>query len=299
MAGIDLNRTSTNVYLPPAVASEIWSTAIEESAVMRLARQITLPGGGVSVPVITGDAQADWVAETDNKPISRPTLDNKLMTPYMLAVIVPFSNQFRRDLPGLYAELARRLPSALSRKFDATVFGLDAGAPGDNFDTLGAAASVGFTGNTWGGLVAADTAVALGGGMLNGWALAPQARALLLTATDGNDRPLYVNNISDGAVPRLLGAPVYSTTAVYGADADGGGAGTAAQIGFAGDWNSAHYGTVEGVQVSISDQATLTDGATQINLWQRNMFAIRAEIEVGFRIRDLDHFVRLTNADQA
>ena len=51
--------------------------------------------------------------------------------------------------------------------------------------------------------------------------------------------------------------------------------------------------------MSVSDQATINDGGTQLNLWQRNMFAIRAEIEVGFRVRDLAHFVKLTDATQA
>ncbi len=31
------------------------------------------------------------------------------------------------------------------------------------------------------------------------------------------------------------------------------------------------------------DQATLTDGDSTINLFEQNMFAVRAEIEVGFR----------------
>lgn len=298
MAGIDINRTTSGVSLPPEVSGEIWSNAIEESAVMRLARQITLPGSGVSIPIVTGDAEADWVAETDEKPVSRATLGNKTITPYKLAVIEPFSNEFRRDLPGLYAELARRLPSALARKFDATVF--NGAAPGSNFDVLTGVASVGITGKTYAGLVAADQAVATGGGMLNGWALSPQARGLLLGAEDGQGRPLFINNIqTDGAVPALLGAPVYSTKAVYAADADGAGAGADSQLGFAGDWTSAMFGTVEGVQVSVSDQATINDGGTQLNLWQRNMFAIRAEIEIGFRVRDAAHFVKLTSAAQA
>lgn len=300
MAGIDINRTTTGVLLPPQVSNEIWSTAVEESAVMRLARRINLPGSGVSIPIITGDAQAGWVNETDNKPISRSTLANKTITPYKLAVIEPFSNEFRRDLPALYRELARRLPFALATKFDSTVFGLAAGAPGSNFDTLGAAAAVGISGNTYAGLVAAYQAVSTGGGVLNGWAVAPQGTGVLLGKVDTTGRPLFMPDaIGQAAVPQILGAPVYSTRGVYLADADGGGAGTASQLGYAGDWTSAVYGTVEGIQVSVSDQATLTDGGTQLNLWQRNMFAIRAEIEVGFRVRDIAHFVKLTNATQA
>ena len=300
MAGVDINRTTAGVNLPPDVASEIWSETTESSAAMQLARQVTLPGNGISVPIVTGDAEADWVAETDEKPVSRSTFSNKEMTPYTLAVIEPFSNQFRRDLPALYNELVRRLPFALARKFDSTVFGLAAGAPGANFDTLGGATEVGIDGNTYAGLVAADQAVATGGGVLNGWAVAPQGRGLLLGATATDGRPLFINNVqTDGAVPALLGAPVYVSKAVYAADADGGGAGTDAQLGYAGDWTGAVYGTVEGVQISISDQATINDGGTALNLWQRNMFAVRAEIEVGFRIRDLDYFVKLTDATQA
>lgn len=69
-------------------------------------------------------------------------------------------------------------------------------------------------------------------------------------------------------------------------------------VGVAGDWTKALYGTVEGVKVDISDQATLTytDENSQtvtLNLWQRNMFAVRAEIEIGFRA-DLDCFNLLT-----
>lgn len=299
MAGIDINRGTSGVNLPPAVASEIWASTMEQSAAMQLAQKINLPGSGVSIPVITGDAVADWVDETDEKPVSRATLGSKTMTPYKLAVIEPFSNEFRRDLPALYTELARRLPGALGKKFDETVFGPTANAPGSNFDTLGDAALVGIAGDTYKGLVAADQAVATGGGMLSGWAISPQGRGLLLGAVGTDGRPLFINNVqTDGAVPALFGAPVFVSKAVYAADADYSGAGTEARLGFTGDWSSAAYGTVEGVQVALSDQATLNDGGTPLNLWQRNMFAIRAEIEVGFRVRDIARFVALTTATQ-
>ena len=290
MAGIDVNRTTSGIRLDPEQAAEVWSAADDASAVLQLAQRVNLPGAGVSVDIITGEPEAEWVSETNEKPVDRPTFSSKLMTPYTAAVIVPLSNQFRRDKARLYQEIVRKLPQALARKLDATVFGNT--APGSNFDVLGGATAVGVAGNTYAGLVAADQAVATGGGSLNGWALSPQARGLLLGAVDGMGRPLFINNVqTDGAVPALLGAPTYQTKAVYKS-------GTPAQLGFAGDWTSAHVGIVEDIELSISDQATITDGDTQINLWQRNMFAIRAEFEVGFRIRDLAHFARLTDAVQ-
>lgn len=299
MAGIDVNRTTAGITLTPEQSAEIWSNAEYASAVLQLANRVDLPGSGLSVDIITGEPEAEWVGETNEKPIDRPTFGSKLMTPYTAAVIVPFSNQFKRDKARLYAEIVRKLPQALGRKLDSTVFG-GGTAPGSNFDTLAGAASIGIAGDTYDGLVAADQAIATGGGTLNGWALSPQARGLLLGSKDADGRPIFINNVqTEGSVPALLGAPVYNTQGVYLADADGAGAGTVAQLGFAGDWSSAHVGIVENISLSISDQATINDGGTQLNLWQRNMFAVRVEFEVGFRIRDIAHFARLTSAVQA
>lgn len=290
---VDINRGTAGVNLPPAVASEIWAATSQASAVMQAARQINLPGPGVSIPVITGDAAAGWVDETDEKPVSRPTLANKTMSPYTLAVIVPFSNQFRRDASALYAELVKRLPNALGKKFDETVFA-STGAPGSNFDQLGGAPTltVDSTG-TFGDLAAVLNAVAATGADLSHWIANPAFHGLLLTAADGNGRQFFVSDpASSSAVGSVFGAPVIKTRATM---PTGAGA-TDDKIGYAGDFaGSAVWGSVEGVQVSISDQATLTDGVDTINLWQRNMFAVRAEIEVGFRVKDVNHFVAIND----
>ncbi len=285
MATIDMNRTTT-IALPGAVSAEIWQKAQESSAVMSLARKMTLPGLGVTIPIITGDPEAGWVGETEKKPVKRGTLATKQMTPYTLAVIVPFSNQFRRDLPALYDALVSRLPGALAKKFDATVFG--GAAPGSNFDTLAACTAQEIGTDAYGGLVAADADIAAHDGILNGWVLAPQGKAQLLTAVDGNKRPLFINSVAEGAVPMILGAPVKQSKGAYKA-------GSPNVVGVAGDWTQAVYGTVEGVQISVSDQATLTDGGSTINLFEQNMFAVRAEIECGFRC-DTSVFNRLTKA---
>lgn len=116
MAGVDVNRTTAGINLTPEQSQEIWSAAEYSSAVMQLASPIHLPGSGISVPIITGEPEAEWVNETDEKPVSRPTFGDKQMTPYTAAVIVPFSNQFRRDKAALYNEIVRKLPQALARK---------------------------------------------------------------------------------------------------------------------------------------------------------------------------------------
>lgn len=304
MSGINTNRS--NISLPTEVASEILQKTQDESAVMRLARHIALPGNGTTFPVISGDPEAAWVDETDAKPVSNPSLSTKIMQAYKLAVIVPFSDEFARDYKALYDALIARLPLALAKKFDATVF--NGTAPGSNFDVLTnvTAQAIGGTGGIYAALVAADTDIAEHDGVMNGFAMSPQAKGELLSALDKDDRPIFINSAADGAIPRLLGAPVYYSKGVYGAgNAASGSSGQSGYVaakadtlGFAGDWTQALYGTVEGVKIDMSNQATLTISDQAVNLWERNMFAVRAEIEIGFRA-DTYCFNKLTRTHSA
>ena len=272
MSGIDTNRS--NISLPTEVSAEIIAKMQEGSAVMKLAEKITLPGRGLTIPVITSDPEAAWVGETDKKSVSNPGLSTKVMRGYTLAVIVPFSNQFRRDNASLYNEIVNRLPKALGQKIDDTVF--HGAAPGSDFDTLASVTAQSLASDVYQGLVSADTDIALHGGVNNGFVFSAQGKGILLGAVDKNDRPLFVNNVTEGAVPVVLGVRTELSKKAFKS-------GSPSVIGYAGDWTQAKYGIVEDIQISISDQASLTIDNEQINLWERNMFAVRAEIEFGFR----------------
>lgn len=298
-SGVSLNRTF--IDLPSDVSGEILQKTQEESAVMHLARRISLPGRGVTIPVISGDPTAAWVAETAAKPVSQPTIGTKLMSAYKIAVIETFSDEFVRDIPALYDALVSRLPGALAKCFDGTVIGA-VNKPGDNFDSFANCTTqslIPTSGHTvYDALVAADTDIATHGGVLNGFALGAQARGILLGAVDSTGRPLFVNSAAAGAIPMILGAPTYMNKGIYKAGTAGS-SGTPAVVGIAGDWTQAMYGTVEGVKISFNDTGVVTAGsgtsASTINLWQQNMIAVRAEIEVGFRA-DTAVFNLLTGA---
>lgn len=285
LVGTATNRTS--IDLPVEVSQEILQKVQDESAIMRLARQIELPGRGAAVNVITSDPSAAWVGETESKPVSDPGLETKIMRAYKLAVIVPFSNEFRRDVASLYNAIVERLPRALAAKFDATVFG-NGSAPGSDFDTFASVTAQAIGADAYAGLVAADGDIAAHGGIMNGVVLAPQGKSILLGATDDNKRPLFINNVAEGAIPMVLGAQTVQSKGAYVA-------GTPNKVGIVGDWTQALYGTVEGVKIDYSSDATLVDGDNTINLFQQNMFAVRAEIEVGFRA-DTSVFNALTDA---
>jgi len=287
---IDHNRGTTGIQLTPQQSNEIWQNAIEASAVMQLAQRVNLPGSGITIPIITGDPTADWVAESAEKPVSGSTFGMKQMTPYKLAVIELFSMEFKRDLPALYKALVERLPQSIGKKFDETVF--TGTAPGTNFDvltnanaiSLGATAGVSF----YQKLVGAYEVIGAADGELSGWALSPAGKAMVMKAEDGQGYPLFMPSNETNRIGQILGSPVAISKKVYQQ-------GTPNTIGFAGDWTQARYGIVDGINLAISEEATINDGTQQINLWQRNMFAVRVEAEVGFIVKNINQFVKLTD----
>lgn len=279
-------QSREDVTLPVEVSSEIIQKAQEGSAVMQLARQIALPGPGLSVNIIDSDPEAEWVTEGAKKPVKKGSFSTKKITPYKLAVIVPFSMEFTRDAAALYSALVARIPMAMAEKFDATVFG-SITKPGENFDQLNKVTAQDLA-DPIKALVAADLDISEHDGITNGYALSPKAKAILLTATDNNGRPLFVDSIAQNGVPTILGAPTHISKGCKTTDA----------IAYAGDWTKAVYGVTQALNMTLSDQATLTlsDGST-INLWQQNMVAIRAEMEIGFRA-DTTVFNRFTYTEK-
>lgn len=282
---IDLNRTSNSMALPAELSAEIWGVAAHESAVMQLARPITLAGRGESIPVVTADATANWTVETAEKHVSNPTVGLKTMTPYKLACIELFSEELLRDVPALYDELVRRAPAAIAKTFDATVF--NGTAPGTGFDVLTSSTAVGIGTNTYAQLVAAMETIGTAGGNMDGIALAAQGKGLVFGAM-GNNAPIFVDPAT-GNIAGILGAKAVDAQQAYKA-------GTPNVVGFAGDWSLARYGIVNGINISVSREATVNDGTNQINLWQRNMVGIRIEAELGFVVANGSAFVKLTDA---
>jgi len=271
-SGVPTNRT--HIDLPESVTEQILSKVQESSKVMRLARQMPLPGNGAAINVLLSDPEAAWAGETEKKSVSNPSVATKILRGYTLSVIVPFSNQFRRDASALYNAIVEKLPDALGRKFDNTVF--FGTAPGSDFDTLANVTAQSLASDVYAGLVAADTDIALHGGISNGYIFSAQGKGLLLGATDTTKRPIF-NNVTENGIPVVLGQRTEITKAAFKS-------GSPSTVGFTGDWTQAVWGMVDGVKINFSEDASLTlSDNSVINLFERNMFAVRAEIEVGFR----------------
>lgn len=272
----DIYRGTSGLELPKEVSDVVIQGAIAESAVMKLAQRIYLPGRGLAIPVITADPTVSIVNEAAEKPVSNSTFSNKNMVPKKFAVVELFSMEFRRDMPRLYDALIERLPGALAKAFDKQAL---TQAALSGFDSL-----VGAQAITQGATIAAKIqngikAIASDGYRLNGYAAGPIGEAELVTAVDGTGRPLFMPSSADASVGRVYGGDVVPCSAIQGI------------IG--GDWNKAYYGIVDGINVKFSEEATINDGSAQINLWQRNMFAVLIEAEMGFVVADTDAFFQI------
>ena len=290
---VDISRETNNVIFDPEVSNEIITKAIAESAIMQLAPKMEIAGNGKKFQTIVGDPVPEWVGETEVKPVGKFDFGTKEVEPYKMALIVPFSDEFRRDKQALYNECMNRLPKLFGPKFDATV--MSTTAPGANFDVLGSVQAVSLTptgDNTlYDQFVAVDGLIGDNDGIMNGIALSPKGRSKVLAAKDGQGHPLFTAGIQSGTLNPILGADVSVKKGVYVA-------GATPTLGLAGDFGNCAWGAVNSIQGAITDQASIeyeVDGETKtLHLWQRNMFAVRFEIELAFMVRDANTFVRLT-----
>lgn len=270
----DIYRGTSGITLPKELSDEIFEGAIAQSAIMKLAERVYLPGAGLAIPVITGDPTVSIVNEAAEKPVSNSTFETKNMVPKKFAVIELVSEEFRRDLPRLYDALLRRLPGAIAKAFDKQAL-TEVALTG--FDSLVGAQTVAD-------IPAGMRAIAADGYRMTGIAAGPAGEAELITAVNGLGMPLFAESIESGRLGRIYGADVVPCEAINGI--------------IAGDWSKCKYGIVDGINIKISDTATVNDGSAQVNVWQRNMLAILVEAELGFVCADTDAFFQVAASGQ-
>ena len=298
MTALDLSRSTSGVYLTPEQSNEIWTDVFKQSAVTQLAKGVKLPGSGMEYDTLGDLSAAKWVSETDEKPVDKPTIGSRIMKPFKVAKIVPVSEEFVRDKGALWAKIKERAAQSIAQTIDQTFLtGLIAAPSTETMDTLKDAQTVSIGSGKYADFVKIATTILTNDGDLNGIALSPHGLAEVLKATDANDHPLLVPSQST-EIGTLFGARVVKSpwghVPEIKADTPHGISASKEVFGVAGDWTNALYGTVEGIKMKISDQATINDNGNQINLWQRNMIAFLIEAEIGFIVRDKKKFAVIT-----
>lgn len=285
--------TST-LQLTPEETANMFAEVRRTSVVQRLARQVPMGPTGVKFPVWTGKPVAGFVNEGEAKPVSDVTATIKSFTPEKLAVIVPVSAELVRYAQGtgLLGDIQADMVEAIAKAFDeAVLHGVN--TPYGEF-LANTGLSVQFDGtDAYGSLNGALRTLLSGGKKLTGWALDPIIEPDLNAAGANGAPSIFVDNAADSnfvtRAGRLLGRQAVMTDGV--APANG------SILGFAGDFSQIVWGQVSGVSIDVTDQASIVKGdGTTLHLWQRNMLALRAEVEYGVLVNDVDSFVKITPA---
>lgn len=291
--------TDFNGFIKPELAGPIFDEAAKGSAAMSLMKKVPLGASGQAFPIVTGKPTANWTSEGAKKHTTEASLGLVTMQPKKLTAIAVASQEVIRANPGGYSEtLKGLLADAFARAFDLAVFydkGGDGTGTGPFGTSLWATTKSVTLGATAGANVYDDIVKAMGLNLqgtpkkqVNGFAFDTGFEVDLLTTKDTAGRPLFAEASYDGLIPALrsgsiLGRPSYLHENV----------GLDKTVGFAGDWTKAAWGTVGGITMDVSTEATVTIGGQLVSLYEQNLVAIRAEAEYGFALADKEAFVKI------
>ena len=288
-----------NGFIKPELAGPIFDEAAKGSAAMSLIRKVPLGASGQAFPIVTSKPTANWTAEGTKKHTTEAGLGRVKMEPKKLTAIAVASQEVVRANPGGYSEtLQVLLAEAFARAFDLAVFhnkGGDGTGTSPFETTLAATTKTLNLGATAGANTYDDIVKAMSLNLqgtpkkqVTGFAFDTGFEIDLLNTKDTTGNPLFAEAAYTGVVPALrsgsiLGRPTYMHENV----------GEGKTVGFAGDWSKCAWGTVGGIAMDISTEASVTINGELVSLYENNLVGIRAEAEYGFTVADKDAFVKI------
>lgn len=239
---------------------------------------------------------AYWVGEAERIQTSKATWLTAEMEAKKLGVIIPVSKEFLGfTVSDFFAQMRPAIAEAFYTKFDqAALFGVNSPyAAGvsvwEKITSSGNTIEQGTTANLYTDLNALLALVEDGDNDPNGFTTTKRFRKDLRGAVDDRNLPIF-NDARAGETSQALGLPIgYANGKSWDYDK--------AQL-LTGDWDYARYGILQGIEYSVSEDATLTTitdaEGNPINLFERDMFALRATMHVAFMTLKEDAFAALT-----
>jgi len=283
-----IDRTDATPLMPEEASRQIIQALPQQSAALRLFRQVTMSRAQQRMPVLAALATAYFVSgDTGLKQTTEITWANKYLNAEELAVIVPVPQAVLDDSDfDIWGEVRPRLVEAFGRALDAAVFFgtnkpsswpnaiVTAANAAGNLISLGSGDLVDKIGADGGimSLVEAD------GFDVNFFAGAMSVKARLrgLRTTEG--ALIFQPSLTAGTPSSLYGQPLeFPQNGAWDAT-------TALLI--CGDRTMGMIGLRQDIQIKVLDQAVIQDGSGNIvyNLAQQDMVALRATMRVAFQV---------------
>ena len=293
----NLTNSDEGGYLvPEELATEILGMVEAKSVCQPYLRPLPMTTMNEKINYLSTKPTAAWVAtEAAAKTASGVKWGQMELDLEELAVIIPFSDRWAKFANLQVAQFLKgAIAEAIVQKLDRTYLGYETDSPFTNEISVDISA-----GNTIaygaGADLVEDLSDAMGvveaeGYVPNGWACPIELKALLRNLRDDNNRPIF--EPANAASPAtLFGLPIrFSTNMVDSQESP-----STKEIIVA-DWTYAYEGKNADIIFDMTSQATITlsDGVTSVNLWEKNMSAIKAYIYRAFAIYKIAAFAKVT-----
>lgn len=265
---------------------------LTQSAVTQLAKPEVMTKPVKEFTYLAEGPGAYWVGEAEKIQTSKATWLTARMEAKKLGVILPVSKEFLNyTVKDFFAQMGPAIAEAFYTKFDqAALFGTNSPyASGvsvwENVVASNNYVQQGSADNLYLDLNDLLALVEEGDNDPNGFTTTKRFRKDLRGAVDDKNLPIF-NDARSGETAQALGLPIgYASIKSWDAA-------KAALI--TGDWDYARYGVLQGIEYAVSEDATITtitDGqGNPISLFERDMFALRATMHIGFMTLKEDAF---------
>ncbi len=274
-------------YLVPTVLYNTIIDILEDAAVVK-PRAFVIDMTGMKTNQLNIDSIAtkpivQWGSENADKSTSSMTFGQISLTPYKLAAIVPLSTELRDDAPfNIVQIISKAFADAVAKAEDqAFINGSGSGRPtGLTTYTLGATLDAG-------GALSFDHINSIYWKVPQAyrnrgyWIMNSRTIAVVSNLKDSQNRPLLLESgiITEPGIPALKGRPVLEQNDL-----------ASATILF-GDLQAYWIGQKMPMTIDTADQATVAG----VNLWERNLIAVRVEERVDGELAVTRAFGSITN----
>jgi len=283
--------------IPSEQGTLILKDTIRGSAVMSLAKHEPMTKPKKTFTYLASGVGAYWVNEGEKIQTSKPQWLTATMEAKKLGVIIPVTKEFLRfTVADFFTMMRQEIAEAFYVKFDQAALWdtdspyaagqsiwADINASGNKLELNSTNKGLYHELNQILGMIEEED------GTPSGFTTIKANNQLLRGVVDANGRPMFTD-ANAGAPSSLLGQPVgYVKKAAWDR--------TKAEI-ITGDWDYARFGILQNIEYEVSTDATLTTIVDQnnepISLFERDMFALRATMHVGFMKLKEGNFAALT-----
>jgi HK97 family phage major capsid protein len=287
-----IDRTGAQSLMPEQYSREIVQGAIENSAVLRLARRLpNMQRSQTRMTVLSALPTAYFVSGDNGlKQTTEVSWADKYIYAEEIAVIVPIPESVLADSEyDIWGEVRPRLVEAIGKVIDAAVlFGTNAPtAWPDDLLTAATAAShtvdhSSFSGDYFDEIMGASGVLSLveaDGFMVNGHVAGMSMKAALRGLRDGSTgAPIFMTSMQGSTQYALDGAPMFFPA--------NGSFNESSALMFSGDWSQLVYSVRQDVTTKILTEAVIQDGSGNIvyNLAQQDMVALRMVMRLGWQL---------------